>query len=86
MTAKAYNNRCIQLWLESVLKRAAAANPHNERFGHASVMMILSCVWCTCTKKFAVPSFALGAKKCHDEDSFFQVHALCRGVPPVPVT
>ena len=41
MTGKAYNNRCIQLWLESVMRSAAANYPAVERIAHMSVCMIL---------------------------------------------
>lgn len=49
MTGKAYNNRCIQLWLEKVMRDAAAAHPLNERIAHMSVCMMLG--------SFCQPSF-----------------------------
>ncbi|CAK9078318.1 unnamed protein product [Durusdinium trenchii] len=39
MTGKAYNNRCIQLWLEHVMRTAAAMHTSDERIGHMSVCM-----------------------------------------------
>ncbi|CAK9022330.1 unnamed protein product [Durusdinium trenchii] len=40
MTGKAYNNRCIQLWLEKVMRSAAGDYLHaDERIGNMSVCM-----------------------------------------------
>ena len=41
MTGKAYNNRCIQLWLEKVMRSAAGDYLHaDERIGNMSVCML----------------------------------------------
>lgn len=44
MTGKAYNNRCIQLWLEHVMRTAAAMHTSDERIGHMSVCMLSGCM------------------------------------------
>ena len=45
MTAKAYNNRCIQLWLSSALRVAAERYPLVERLAEMSVCMLPGCGW-----------------------------------------
>lgn len=43
MTGKAYNNRCIQLWLSSVMRVAAESYPAVERLAEMSVCMLPGC-------------------------------------------
>lgn len=45
MTGKAYNNRCIQQWLEKVMRDAAAVYPDHELIGHMSVCMMPGSVY-----------------------------------------